>query len=70
MHSEDLGIVSKGDIVNYTSSSLISSIIRLIVGFPRRIVFALYLGVSGFGLIRTIGLLHDYSLYTNLGMHY
>ena len=53
---------------NYALKSNFASFINLFLRFPTRIFTALWLGVTGVGLIAIVGLITKYSIYTELGI--
>tara|TARA_B100000579_G_scaffold25171_1_gene17735 strand:+ start:28951 stop:30528 length:1578 start_codon:yes stop_codon:yes gene_type:complete len=59
---------AKAIALDFASISFLATAIRIIIGFPRKIFFALILGTEGFGLIRINDMLMKYSSYFDLGM--
>ena len=60
---------AKNIALDFASISFLATAIRIFIGFPRKIFFALILGTEGFGLIRINDMLMRYSNYFDLGMH-
>ena len=63
----EIKATTNDDIAYLATLSYISAAIRILIGLPRRIIYAYYLGVVGFGLIKIVELIIKYSGYSSLG---